>query len=324
MADFIQTASNDTGESLTPYLAYEPRSTVAYGVGGGFAALAVASLVTALLARAYMFTLVAGSAASTMVAQFMRGSLASSSGSMEMYQATLALETAGANGLLLTASLMLGRWLRFVDGRLRATAVLAGGIGVLAAIGAAALECISMALVFDKGADLQRIGHQLAIAGAAATLGGSICGLVSTAWKAGSAARHMGTEVAALALPFALLSIWGAHALAQVKLPLRNVANSSELAFYLLSVLPPGLVLVVWLGLNVPRRFSFARQERAQGGIDNSLYEYPETEASDASLKSPRMLGAQDIHRHSTMEAEMYPHHKSQYAVDSKDDLRHL
>ncbi|KAJ1727123.1 hypothetical protein LPJ61_004748 [Coemansia biformis] len=269
-------------EFTTPYLQYMPGRDVAYGAGGVFAALLLATLATAALARARVFAVAVLASACLMVSMFLRGSLARDTGRVRMYEASLVLATCGASSLLLTAALLLARWVRLLEGAQSPFAQLVAVCGGLVALGVAVLECIGVPLVFGSDAWLRHVGHQLRVGAMAATLGYSGLGLLVAVWKAATNAPHITAEAVALAGPFGLLSAWASFALAQAELPPTSVASTSEAAFYLLGVLPLGLVLLLWVALNAPRLFSHGKDlplaHRAAGrwsGHYDSHYRYP-------------------------------------------------
>ncbi|KAJ2240360.1 hypothetical protein GGI13_007695, partial [Coemansia sp. RSA 455] len=85
---------------------------------------------------------------------------------------------------------------------------------------------------------------------------GSGIGLLVSVWKAvANEGRCLLVEVACLAIAFILLLVWSCFALAQTLLPLGRVGG--EATWYLLNVLPVGLVLVTWTVLNAPGVFNY-------------------------------------------------------------------
>ncbi|KAJ2774730.1 hypothetical protein IWQ57_000688 [Coemansia nantahalensis] len=243
-------------EATTPYLQYIPSLDVAYGAGGVFAALFLAILALAALARARVFGVALVGSACLVVSMFLRGSLARDMGRVHMYEASLVLETCGANAILLLAVLLLARWVQFLHGARSPFTVLLAAAGAAAAASAGSLECAAIPLVFGASEQRRHVGHLLRIGAMSVTLAYSGLGLLVTAWKATASAPRVSAEAAALAGPFAMLSVWASFMLAQAKLPATSAASSSEAAFYLLGVLPLGLALLLWVALNAPRLFS--------------------------------------------------------------------
>ncbi|KAJ2847828.1 hypothetical protein IWW36_003650 [Coemansia brasiliensis] len=287
-------------ESDTPYLQYVPSRNVAYGVGGVFAALILATLTMQILARSYAFGIAVLASSCLMISQFLRGSLQQHYGWLAMYQAQLVLNTGGANLLLAMGMLLLARWVEYLEGgrqRRSAFAVLLAGLGAAAAVGAVGLQSVGVPMAFNGS--LRHTGHLLMISSAATTLGCGGIGLLVAAWKsATTVVQPMAAEALGLVLPFALQTVWASFSLAQAKLPLDNVANRSEVAFYLLNVLPLGLVLVLWTLINAPRLFSFtkgavprSRASRRWSGRAASHYEYPSLPA-DHDYSYPLRLPA--------------------------------
>ncbi|KAJ2713654.1 hypothetical protein H4R19_002136 [Coemansia spiralis] len=246
-------------EATTPYLPYIPSRDVAYGAGGVFAALLLGTLGLAALARARVFAAAAVASACLMVSMFLRGSLARDMERVRMYEASLVLTTGGANAILLLAALLLARWVRFLEGARSPFAALVAAVGATAAIGAAVLECVAVPLVFGAGAWHRHVGHLLRVSTMSVTLAASGLGLLVTAWKAATTEPRITAEAAALAGPFAMVAVWASFVLAQAKMPPTSTASTSETAYYLLDVLPLGLALLLWLALNAPRLFGFAK-----------------------------------------------------------------
>ncbi|KAJ2448320.1 hypothetical protein EV183_005498 [Coemansia sp. RSA 2336] len=274
-------------ESDTPYLQYIPSRNVAYGVGGVFAALILTTLTVQVLSRSYTFSIAVLASTSLMISQFLRGSLSDST--QAMYQAQLVLNTAGANLLLAMTMVLLFRWIKYLGRAVLGAMLLV--LGILAAAGATAVQCMGVPMAFSSSS--AHTGHLLMISSAAVTLGGSGLGLLVAAWQSAAVVvQPMVMEPLGLVLPFALQAIWASFALAQAKLPLSNIANRSEIAFYLLNVLPLGLVLALWTVINAPRLFSFGprRVAKRPGRVD-SYYDYPSLPA-DLDYSYPLRLPA--------------------------------
>ncbi|KAJ2797333.1 hypothetical protein H4R20_005220, partial [Coemansia guatemalensis] len=266
----------------TPYLQYIPVSDVAYGIGGVFAALLLATLAIAALARAHMFGVAALASACLMVSQFLRGSLAINTARLHMYQATLILNTCGANLLMMMAALLLSRWVRFLEGPNSPFASLVVAFAGLIVLGVVALDCVGVPLVFYEDPWYRHVGHILRITAMSATLGTSAIGLLVSLWKAVTSTLQMIAETVCMLSAFGLLCIWASFVLAQAKLPPANVTGTSEVAFYLLGMLPLGLILLVWVALNAPRLFSYQEDLPPTYHVDSrwskrldSHYEYP-------------------------------------------------
>ncbi|KAJ2658541.1 hypothetical protein IW148_004664 [Coemansia sp. RSA 1199] len=311
-------------ESATPYMQYVPHRTVAYGIGGGFGALALSMLVVLLLNRAPVFSIAVVSSTSLLASQFLRGSL-SDPHDLTMYQISLVLNTFGAQLLLAMATLMLARWVRFAGARRWAVVVVAG-FGVLLALGASVLTCVGVPLAFHTSPNLRQTAHVLLVSAAASTLGAGGAGLAVTAWTAAmNVQQRMGIETAILALPYALLCVWASFALAQAKLPLQNVANTSEVVFYVLNLLPLALVLITWTVSNAPRRFTFDLPSygTSQRGITrlDTHYEYPSLPA-DHDFSYPLRVHP-DMHRMSTKDAALYPHPTSSSSSEKLGQSTH-
>ncbi|KAJ2755363.1 hypothetical protein GGI19_001715 [Coemansia pectinata] len=266
-------------ESDTPFLQYMPSQSVAYGIGGLFIALFLASLATAGLARSPMYLGAVVSSLCLSISLFLRGSLV---GGTSMYIASFVLDSVAAYLLLVTALLMCGRWIAYVeDGRTPFPTLLAC-TGLLVFVGCVVLEAVALPLTFYGEAWYRHIGHILHVASVSATLAGAGIGFLVTVWKAVvNEGRCLLVEVGCLAMAFVLLLVWSSYALAQAKLPLGQTGG--EVAWYLLNVLPLGLVLVTWTVLNAPRVFNYEvvvvgkppvyrlRHSRSYGGH----YEYP-------------------------------------------------
>ncbi|KAJ2122144.1 hypothetical protein IW147_003648 [Coemansia sp. RSA 720] len=311
-------------ESATPYMQYVPHRTVAYGIGGGFGALALSMLVVLLLNRAPVFSIAVVSSTSLLASQFLRGSL-SDPHDLTMYQISLVLNTFGAQLLVAMATLMLARWVRFAGARRWAVVVVAG-FGVLVALGASVLTCVGVPLAFHTSPNLRQTAHVLLVSAAASTLGAGGAGLAVTAWTAAmNVQQRMGVETAILALPYALLCVWASFALAQAKLPLQNVANTSEVVFYVLNLLPLALVLITWTVSNAPRRFTFDLPSygTSQRGITrlDTHYEYPSLPA-DHDFSYPLRVHP-DVHRMSTKDAALYPHPTSSSSSEKLGQSTH-
>ncbi|KAJ2571654.1 hypothetical protein GGH19_004867 [Coemansia sp. RSA 1807] len=311
-------------ESDTPYMQYVPHRTVAFGTGGGFGALALSMLVVLLLNRAPVFSIAVISSTCLLASQFLRGSL-SDPHSLTMYQISFVLNTFGAQLLLAMATLMLARWVHFAGAR-RWTAVVVTGCGILVAFGASVLTCVGVPLAFHTDQSLRQTAHVLLVSAAASTLGASGAGLAVTAWTAASnMQQRMKIETAILALPYALLCVWASFALAQVKLPLQNVANTSEVVFYVLNLLPLALVLITWTVSNAPRRFTFDLPSygKSQNGISrlDTHYEYPSLPA-DHDFSYPLRVHP-DVHRMSTKDAALYPHSTSSCSSEKNGHSTH-
>ncbi|KAI8321032.1 hypothetical protein GQ54DRAFT_298235 [Martensiomyces pterosporus] len=271
-------------ESDTPYLQYHPARNTAYGVSSGFAALLLASLATAFLARAHVFLTGTLASACLMTSFFLRASLdAIDHSHMQIYMASLILDSCGAFLLTFMSLIMASKWIRYLDGGRSAVAGLLLGVGALLLVGSVTLEATGIALAFDKAAWNRHVGHILHISAISANLGISGIGLLVTVWKAVSdTGREILVEMVSLAAPFTLLALWASFALAQAKLPLENVASTSEVMWYVLNPLPLALVLVVWTLFNAPRVFSFdeyaerkAPPAYSRGSRHGGNYEYP-------------------------------------------------
>ncbi|KAJ1956144.1 hypothetical protein GGI12_005384, partial [Dipsacomyces acuminosporus] len=249
-------------ESYTPYLQYLPDNNAAYGVGGGFAALLLASLATAFLARAHVF--LTGTLASVflMISFFLRASLTDSAdnrkANQQMYIASYVLNSCGAFFLMFMSFIMASKWCRYLDDDRSAIAGLLLGFGGFVLLGCLTLECAGIPMSFGTIAYYRYIGHIFHISAVSAVLGTSVIGLLVTVFKAVTdTGREILVEMVNLAVPFTLLALWASFALAQTKLPLSNVANTSEIMWYLLNPLPLGLILLVWTVFNAPRVFSY-------------------------------------------------------------------
>ncbi|PIA14367.1 hypothetical protein COEREDRAFT_10409 [Coemansia reversa NRRL 1564] len=293
----------------TPYLQYIPVSDVAYGIGGVFAALLLATLATSGLARAHMFGVATLASACLMVSQFLRGSLAVNTARLHMYQATLILNTCGANLLMLMAALLLSRWVRFLEGANSPFASLVVAFVGLVVLSTIALDCVGVPLVFYENPWYRHVGHVLRITGMSATLGTSIIGLLVSLWKAATNTLHMIAETICMFSGFGLLCIWASFVLAQTKLPPANVTGTSEVAFYLLGMLPLGLLLLVWVALNAPRLFSYEKDLPPTYHVDSrwskrfdSHYEYPSL-PPDNEYSYPVRVPA-DVYRRGAYESE--------------------
>ncbi|KAJ2830436.1 hypothetical protein IWW50_000280 [Coemansia erecta] len=305
-------------ESNTPYMQYTPSRNVAYGVGGVFGALVLSTLVVQLLGRAHVFSVACVSGLCLLASQFLRGSLADPS-QLTMYQISVVLNTCGAQFVLAMSTLLLARWVRFIDGR-EPLSVLVAFVGTSTALGAVVLSCIGVPMAWSLEGDRRRVAHLLLVSGAAATLGASGIGLVIAAWKASTRAHpKMGLEVVALMAPLALLCVWASFSLAQLKLPLRTSANTSEVSMYVLNQLPLALALLVWTVVNAPRRFcfdlpSYRASQRAGGhaAVNDQHYEYPSLPA-DHDFSYPVRVH-HDLHRLSMKDAAMYPHQTASFS----------
>ncbi|KAJ2552712.1 hypothetical protein EV175_003208 [Coemansia sp. RSA 1933] len=253
-------------EASTAYLQYQPSHSVAYGVGGVFAALAIATVAIAALARARVFYVAAVSSASLMASLFLRGSLHEGSAT-GVYVASMLLDSVGAILLLFLTMVLVAVWMAqqqsaaIIHSSLDDVtgvppfAVLVGVVAAVVAAGCIVLECTGVPLTFYHTAWYHRIGHQLHITAVATVLAAAGLGLLVVLWTAATQAMVAPLELVSLALPFAMLCVWGAFSLAQTKLPLDTPANTSEVAWYLLNVLPLALVLVLWIVANAPRFF---------------------------------------------------------------------
>ncbi|KAJ1668028.1 hypothetical protein GGF38_002731 [Coemansia sp. RSA 25] len=308
-----------TIESDTPFLQYLPDQSVAYGIGGLFAVLFLAFLATVGLSRAA--TCAGGVIASMclMISLFLRASLdgthTRTGGGVPMFIASFVLDSVAAYLLLFTAMLMCSKWIAYLeDGRTPFPALISG-MGGLELVSCVVLEAIALPLTFYRDPWYRHIGHILHTASTSTALAVAGIGLLVTGWKAATCqGRSILAEVLGLLAAFALLCLWSCFALAQTKAPLSAVANSSEIMWYLLNVLPLGLVLVVWTVLNAPRVFSYEqyaakrptppppppvycrpRHSRSYGGH----YEYPEQEYS-YPLRAP---GVPDFCRQNTAES---------------------
>ncbi|KAJ2469081.1 hypothetical protein EV174_006247 [Coemansia sp. RSA 2320] len=249
--------SKSPAESDTPFLAYVPGQSVAYGVGGVFAALGIASVSVLLLSRAGWYAGSVVASACGMVSLFLRGALLDRS-SVAMYIASYVLDSVAAYVLVFTALLMGSRWVRHVEAGRTAFAALLAALGGVALVGCVVLESVALPLAFRREPWYRHIGHILHISSAAATLAASAIGLLVAAWKAATSESATAAEAAGLGGAFALLTAWGCFALAQTKMPLDAVANRSEAAWFLLNVLPLALVLLLWTLVNAPRVFAYA------------------------------------------------------------------
>ncbi|KAJ2889817.1 Cell division control protein 3, partial [Coemansia aciculifera] len=108
------------------------------------------------------------------------------------------------------------------------------------------------------------------------------------------------------------------YALAQTKLPLTFVVNRSEVMWYLLNVLPLGLVPIMWTVLNAPRVFNYdeyqgkkqqvfvpppaycrPRHSRSYGGH----YEYPVEQEFSYPMRAPAGGVPDFCRRQSTVES---------------------
>ncbi|KAJ1663408.1 hypothetical protein IW140_005027 [Coemansia sp. RSA 1813] len=258
-------------EAYTPFLQYEPSSNVAYGVGGVFAALVIATAAITALARARVFFVASVASASLMVSMFLRGSLHEGSAT-GIYVASLLLDSVGAILLLLLTMVLLAVWMAqqastgiSADEGVPPLAVLVGVVASVVAVGCIVLECTGVPLTFYHTVWYHRIGHQLHITAVATVLAASGLGLLVTLWTASTTQSVMAPlELASLAVPFGMLCVWAAYALAQAKMPLDSVANTSEVAWYLLNVLPLAMVLVLWVVSNAPRFFVLYQQQKPQ------------------------------------------------------------
>ncbi|KAJ2086410.1 hypothetical protein GGI09_006696 [Coemansia sp. S100] len=263
----------------TPFLQYMPSQSVAYGIGGLFIAFFLASLAIAILARSPMYigAVVASLCLSTSL--FLRGSMVDGT---SMYIASFILDSVTAYFLLATAFGMCGNWISYVeDGRTPFPGLLVF-VGALVFVGCVVLESVALPLTFYGEAWYRHIGHILHVSSVSAMVAGSGIGLLVSVWKAVvNEGRCLLVEVACLVIAFILLLVWSCFALAQTLLPLGRVGG--EATWYLLNVLPVGLVLVTWTVLNAPGVFNYEvasvgkppvyrlRHSRSYGGH----YEYP-------------------------------------------------
>ncbi|KAJ2758960.1 hypothetical protein H4S06_002459 [Coemansia sp. BCRC 34490] len=279
-SDYYLPAGGDL-EAYTPFLQYEPSRSVAFGVGGVFAALVVATAFIATIARARVFLVAATASASLAASMFLRGSLVTmrdgSAAGVRMYQASYLLDSVGAILMVFLTLVLVAVWIaRQSDAERREceyesegkdacvplSAVLVAAVAGVITVGSIALECTAIPLVFSHASlQLHRTGHQLHIAAMAVVLAASGGGLLVTLWAAATAAPSVlampmtPLELTSLAAPFGMLCVWASYALVQAKLPLESVANTSEVAWYLLNVLPLALVLFLWVVVNAPRFF---------------------------------------------------------------------
>ncbi|KAJ1934781.1 hypothetical protein FBU59_005588, partial [Linderina macrospora] len=218
-------------ESNTPYLQYIPSKNVAYGVGGAFGALLLASLATAFMARAHVFLTGTLASACLMISFFLRATLAgeSTTHNVSMYVAAYILDSCGAFLLTFMALLMASKWVAYLEDNRGATGTLLMALGGLYILGAVVLESIGIVFAFKESAWLRHVGHILHITTVAATLAISGIGLLVTIWKAvADTGREIIVEMINLAVPFTLLALWASFAMAQTKLPLSSSANTSE------------------------------------------------------------------------------------------------
>ncbi|KAJ1798842.1 hypothetical protein LPJ59_002239 [Coemansia sp. RSA 2399] len=254
-------------EAYTAFMQYEPSRSVAYGVGGVFAALAIATAAIAALARARVFFTATVSSACLMASMFLRGSLHNGSAT-GVYVASVLLDSVGAILLLFLTMVLVAVWVAqqrqqqnlssvCVDdaGGVPPFAMLVGVVASVVAAGCIVLECTGVPLTFYQAAWYHRIGHQLHITAVATVLAASGLGLLVALWTAATQSMAAPLELLSLAVPFAMLCVWAAYALAQAKLPLDSLANTSEVAWYLLNALPLALVLILWVVANAPRFF---------------------------------------------------------------------
>ncbi|KAJ2396914.1 hypothetical protein GGI23_003723 [Coemansia sp. RSA 2559] len=253
-------------EAYTPFMQYEPSRSVAYGVGGVFAALAITTAAIAALARARVFFMASASSVCLMASMFLRGSLHNGSAT-GVYVASVLLDAVGAILLLFLTMVLVAVWMAQqqqldpssgrVDGAggLPPFAVVVGVVASVVAAGCIVLECTGVPLTFAQAAWYHRIGHQLHITAVATVLAAGGLGLLVALWAAATQSMAAPLELLSLATPFAMLCVWAAYALAQAKLPLDSLANTSEIAWYLLNVLPLALALILWVVANAPRFF---------------------------------------------------------------------
>ncbi|KAJ2401009.1 hypothetical protein GGI23_001676 [Coemansia sp. RSA 2559] len=257
-------------EAYTPFMQYEPSRSVAYGVGGVFAALAIATAAIAALAHARVFFMATVSSVCLMASMFLRGSLHNGSAT-GIYVASVLLDAVGAILLLFLTMVLVAVWMAQqqqqqqqpnpssvrVDGAggLPPFAMVVGVVASVVAAGCIVLECTGVPLTFYQAAWYHRIGHQLHITAVATVLAASALGLLVALWAAATQPMAAPLELLSLAMPFAMLCAWAAYALAQAKLPLDSLANTSEIAWYLLNALPLALVLILWVVANAPRFF---------------------------------------------------------------------
>ncbi|KAI9502653.1 hypothetical protein GGI25_003508 [Coemansia spiralis] len=269
-------------ESSTPYMQYVPNKSAAYGMGGVFAALVLATAGTSALAKMHAFLAASLASACLMTSLFLRGSL-EANGNVHIYEASLILNAAGAFLLMALTVALLGMWMRQL-GNGSPFAVLLAACGALVLIGCLVLECTGVPLAFAHAAWYHRIGHVLHTTAVLATLSMSSVGLLVTLWTVATTTTATTVpEALGLAVPFAMLAVWSGYALAQAKQPLQAAANTSEVMWYLLDILPLALLLVVWVVLNAPRVFAFgdgqatapAYYDKKKEGRPTSYYTYP-------------------------------------------------
>ncbi|KAJ2745600.1 hypothetical protein GGI20_002035 [Coemansia sp. BCRC 34301] len=299
-------------ESDTPFLQYRADTDVAFGIGGLSAALFLAFLATVGLSRTASLAGGVVASMSLMISLFLRASL-NDTHQVPMYVASLVLDSVAAYLLLSTGMFMCSKWIRDMDGP-TPFAGLVVGVGALALVACVVIEAVAVPLSFYADPWYRHIGHILHTTSVSITVAVAAIGLLVTTWKAATTQSHTDiiVPVVSLVSAFAALCVWSSFALAQTKLPLTFTVNRSETMWYLLNVLPLGLVLVVWTVLNAPRAFNFdqytaqrkhhlpppphyrPRHSRSYGGH----YEYPEQDYS-YPLRAP---GVPDFCRQSTVE----------------------
>ncbi|KAJ2386646.1 Cell division control protein 3 [Coemansia sp. RSA 2611] len=200
-----------------------------------------------------------------------------------MYVGSFILDSLGAYFLLLTTLVLCGRWVAYVEDGRTPFPQLLWMVGGLLFVGCVVLESVALPLTFYREAWYRHIGHILHVSSVSATLCGAGIGVLATVWKAlVNQGRCIAVEVVCLLSAFALLLVWSSFALAQARLPLGG-AVGSEVAWYLLNVLPLGLVLVLWTVVNAPRVFCYEEAVGKQppvyrlrhSGSYGGHYEYP-------------------------------------------------
>ncbi|KAJ1918038.1 hypothetical protein H4219_002866 [Mycoemilia scoparia] len=241
-----------------PPFSYQPSPAAGWVIGAMFGILMFLVVFVSFRGKTHVYFGGAVAAIFLMVSYFLRGAINSNAEDYEqLYWSSNILNAIGACLLSTVNFAIAAMWIEHISTN-KGMSMGILGLSLLYAIVIVVIHPIGATKAFDSHNSTREEAQTILTASYSLTLAFNfLLALICIFYSVTDTAREFVAHITNLLTPALLISAWASYHLAAVNLPPNNVANTSEVLFYLLDALPLGLVLILWVIFNAPRLFNF-------------------------------------------------------------------
>ncbi|PWA00254.1 hypothetical protein BB558_003697 [Smittium angustum] len=263
-----------------PFIQYWPNPSTAYGVGSGFVLLVVLVTSSIIVSKNINFFPTAISCFASFVSLVLRGTMVTSGEkSISMYQVSMILDSLASHIIFYQLYTLFSTWIIKVC-RVEKGSVWVHYTGIFIMISCTLMVSIGISIIFDSSAIVRGAGYSLIVSSLSINFMGCMFPGVYIYYliRNDSSGENIDKKyISAILVPCMLLFIWASFKIVFWARLKNSIFNNSELTFYCTGPMLIGLIILMWLVVNVPKIFMFRNKAKKNDSIKyetRSVYSY--------------------------------------------------